>query len=67
MMKVKEFFEMFGISLSEQKFEIYLNKEFICCGYISSIPAEKKESVLNAEIARFYDTTSNTILFDAEI
>lgn len=66
-MKVKEFFEMFGISLSEQKFEIYLNKEFICCGYISSIPAEKKESVLNAEIARFYDTTSNTILFDAEI
>ena len=66
-MKVKEFFEMFGASISMQRFEIYLNKEFICCGYISSIPAEKKEAVLNAEIARFYDTTSNTIHFDAEI
>ena len=66
-MKVKEFFEMFGASISMQKFEIYLNKEFICCGYISSIPVEKKEAVLNAEIARFYDTTSNTIHFDAEI
>ena len=66
-MKVKDFFEMFGTSISMQRFEIYLNKEFIYCGYISSIPAEKKEAVLNAEIARFYDTTSNTILFDAEI
>ena len=66
-MTVKEFFELFGISISEQKFEIYLNKDFICCGYVSSIPAEKKESVLSAEITRFYNTTSNTIHFDAEI
>ena len=66
-MKVKDFFEMFGTSISMQRFEIYLNKEFICCGYISSIPAEKEEAVLNAEIVRFYDTTSNTINFDAEI
>ena len=65
-MTVKEFFEMFGSSISMQKFEIYLNKGFVCCGYVSSIPAEKKESVLNAEITRFYDTTSNTIIFDAE-
>ena len=41
-MKVKDFFEMFGTSISMQRFEIYLNKEFIYCGYISSIPAEKK-------------------------
>lgn len=66
-MTVKEFFELFGISISEQKFEIYLNKDFVCCGYVSSIPAEKKESVLNAKITHFYDTTSNTIHFDAEI
>lgn len=66
-MKVKEFFALFGTSLSEQKFEIYLNKDFVCCGYISSIPAEKKESVLNAEITRFYDTTSNTIHFEVKI
>lgn len=66
-MKVKEFFELFGASISMQKFEIYLNKDFVCCGYVSSIPAEKKESILNAEITRFYNTTSNTIHFDAEI
>ena len=65
-MTVKEFFEMFGISISMQKFEIYLNKDFVCCGYVSSIPAEKKETVLNAKITRFYDTISNTIHFDAE-
>ena len=36
-MKVKEFFEMFGASISMQRFEIYLNKEFICCGYIECV------------------------------
>lgn len=65
-MKVKEFFKLFGTSLSEQKFEIYLNKDFVCCGYVSSISAER-DSILDAEIIRFYDTTSNIIHFDAKI
>ena len=66
MMKVKEFFELFGTSLSEQKFEIYLNKDFVCCGYVSSISAEI-DNIFDAEITHFYPTTSNTIHFDAKI
>ena len=61
-MKVKEFFLIFGTSLSEQKFEIYLNKDFVC----SSISAEI-DNIFDAEITRFYPTTSNTIHFDAKI
>ena len=66
-MKVGNFFKLFNSSLSEQKFEIYLNKDFVCCGYISDIPDEKKDKLLNAKITRFYPVTSNCILFDAEI
>lgn len=66
MMKVREFFELFGTSLSEQKFEIYLNKDFVCCGYVSSISAEI-DNIFDAEITHFYPTTSNTIHFDAKI
>lgn len=66
-MKVREFFELFGTTLSEQKFEIHLNKELICCGYTANIPMEKKGSILDAEIVRFNPTTSNIIHFDAEI
>lgn len=65
-MEVKEFFELFGTSLSEQKFEIYLNKDFVCCGYVSNISAEI-DNIFDAEITRFYSTTSNTIHFDAKI
>lgn len=64
-MKVKDFFDLFRESLTEQKFEIYLNKDLVCCGYVSNIPMGKKHDILNAEIVCFDPTVNNTIQINA--
>lgn len=66
-MKVQDFLELYGISISEQRFEIYLNQNLICCGFISSVPDEIEDDLLNATITRFYPTVNDMVFFDAEI
>lgn len=62
-MTVKEFVELF-VNYDIQRFEVWLDKEFIFSGYISDIPSEKRDIILNAEFRSVDEVVNDTIVLN---